>query len=117
MGDKKEKPKKKQGRRGVPPGYEHNWKYGGHWKEKKQKDGSWKVDFSAAKRRKGSAKGGLPIGSKIKWRIEGIQIAEKVSGRTYKTRFRAKKTLIKVDVAKRRKPKGSKKPKRGRKKR
>lgn len=115
--NKKAKPKgKPKGKRGVPAGYEHNWKYGGHWKEKKQKDGSWKVDFSAAKRRKGSAKGGLPIGSKIRWRIEGIQIAEKVSGRTYKTRFRAKKTLIKVDVAKRRKPKGSKRA-RGRRKR
>ena len=95
------KPKKKKGRRGVPAGYEHNWKYGGHWKEKKQKDGSWKVDFSAAKRRKGSSKGGLPIGSKLVWKITGIQTAEKVSGRTYKTRFKARKTLSSVTVAKR----------------
>lgn len=114
---KKGKPKgAPKGKRGVPAGYEHNWKYGGHWKEKKQKDGSWKVDFTAAKRRKGSAKGGLPIGSKITWGLRGTQTAEKVSGRTYKTRFRAKKTLLKVEVAKRKRPKGSRKPRRGRRK-
>ena len=87
--------------RGVPTGYKHNWKYKGHWKERKGKKG-WKVDFTAKKSRSGSSKGGLPIGSKVTWNLKGTQTATKVSGRTYKTRFKAKKTLKNVKISKRR---------------
>lgn len=90
------------GRRGVPAGYEHNWRYRGHWKERKAKDRTWDVNFTAIKSRRGSSRGGLPIGSKILWKLEGHQTAEKVSGRAYKTRFRAKKRLVKVTVPRRR---------------
>ena len=90
------------GSRGVPAGYKHKWRYRGHWKETKNKNRTWDVDFTALKSRKGSSRGGLPVGSKILWKLEGHQTAEKVSGRAYKTILRAKKRLIRVQVAKRR---------------
>lgn len=89
--------------RGVPKGYRHNWKYKGHWRERKTGRGKWDVDFTARKSRKGSGRGGLPVGSEVTWKIEGYQTARKVSGRTYATRYRARKRLVGVKTPKRRK--------------
>ena len=85
---------------GVPTGYRHNWKYRGHWKERKGRRG-WNINFTARKSRKGSKRGGLPVGSRIVWKIEGYQTARKVSWRTYATRLRARKKLVKVRVKRR----------------
>ena len=79
--------------KGVPRGYQHNWRYKGHWKETKIAPGKWTFKYTALKHRKGSPRGGLNIGQSVIWNIHGTQTATKVSGRTYKTILKGTKTL------------------------
>lgn len=81
---------------GVPRGYTHHWMYGkGPWKETKVGKGTWKVHhWRSTKRRKGSARGGPPVGTRIYWYFpKAVQRAVKVGPRTYKTEFRGTKKL------------------------
>lgn len=81
-------------RKGVPIGYIHRWHYNGQWKEKKFRNGRWIFRFRATKSRKGSALGGLPIGSTVVWKINAIQKAKKIGGRKYLTDMIGFKKLI-----------------------
>lgn len=82
-------------RRGVPAGYTHNWKYTGHWKETKGRNGVWRGRFRATKRTR-SGRGGPRPGFKIKWYIKGIQTAIKTRKGTYQTDFKFTKKKIKA---------------------
>ena len=92
---------KKRYSQGVPQGYSHNWKYEGQWKETKFAPKKWKFRFRASKSRGGSAIGGLPIGSRVLWKINALQGARKVSGRKYMTDMIGIKKLIAVKPARR----------------
>ena len=83
--------------RGVPRGYTHNWKYTGHWKEKKTGPGSWKFRFKATKRTNAKAMGPEP-GSRVKWKINGVQSVVKTGKGKYKTDFIGKKKLVSSDI-------------------
>lgn len=86
--------KYKKYRKGVRPGYKHTWAYKGVWKERKNKDGSWKIDFRATKGKKARGYGQFKKGFKIKWGIRGVQYATKIAPGKYQTRLIAKKYRI-----------------------
>ena len=83
-------------KKGVPINYKHHWRYKGHWHERKVAPGRWQFTYTATKTRAGSPRGGLRPGQKVIWNIRGTQIAQKVSGRTYKTTLTGVKTLRKA---------------------
>ena len=71
---------------GVPVGYRHRWSYSrGPWRETKFKRNKWKFLWRSTKSRKGSSRGGPPVGYKVLWTIKALQSAKKVSPRKYKT--------------------------------
>lgn len=82
-------------KRGVPPKFRHIWKYKGVWNERKNKDGTWNVDFKATKGKKSKSYGQFKKGFKIKWGIKGVQYAKKINKGKYQTRLIAKKWRIK----------------------
>lgn len=89
--------------KGVPRGYVHNWKYKGHWREKKIGK-YWKVDFRATKSRKTArSMGSFGIGTKGAWKIKGIQYIKKTGKGKYQTRLIARKYPLKFHVKKPRK--------------
>ena len=63
--------KRKYRRRGVPVGYNENWKYVGRWSEKKIKPGIWRFRFRATKRRKARGYGSFGKGTTGAWDILG----------------------------------------------
>lgn len=81
-------------RKGVPSGFQHNWAYRGHWKEKKVRPGYWIIDFRATKRTKAGSMGPKP-GSFLVWKIDATQTAYKTHKGSYQTRLTGKKTLLK----------------------
>lgn len=85
--------------KGVPVGYVHLWNYKGKWFERKVKPKTWALRFVATKNKinlRGS--GGLPIGSKIRWRIMAIQDAIKIKDGIYLTDMKGIKQLVGVNV-------------------
>lgn len=88
-------------KRGVPKGYRHHWDYkDARWHENKVKPGVWKITFMATKGRRGKkAKfhpGAPPIGTRIRWKVTGIQRAIKISRNKYKTKMIGTKRLLKI---------------------
>jgi len=85
-------------RRGVPRGYRHDWRYRGRWRESKVGRGKWRFDFRARKGRVVPAKsvGSVPVGSKIKWRVNATQTVTKVGRDEYSTRMVGSKRLVSV---------------------
>lgn len=88
-------------KRGVPKGYIHNWKYQGHWKEKKNKDGSWNIDFRATKGKRAKGYGNFKKGFKIHWKIIADQYATKIGKGRYQTRLIGKKFRVHSGYGKR----------------
>jgi hypothetical protein len=76
-------------RNGVPKGFKHSWKYSDStWNETKVKPGLWKIKFSSIKRKKGNPSksyGNFKENFKIKWKIDAIQYATKISPNAYRT--------------------------------
>lgn len=92
-------------RRGVPVGYVHKWRYtAGNWSEKKYGRGKWFFIYKNAKynRKLKSRLGGLPVGSRVVWRINALQTARKVSPSRYNLTMFGKKKLSGLHIAKRR---------------
>lgn len=85
-------------RKGVKKGFKHNWKYKGHWKEKKVGKGIWRIDFRATKGRKARSYGGYAKGSRLKWKINATQYAIKTGKGTYQTRMIGTKRLIQAKI-------------------
>ena len=82
-------------KRGVPAGYRHLWGYRGVWRERKNPDGTWDVDYRATKKKKAKRYGGFKKGFKIKWGLKGTQTAVKTDKGQYQTHLKAKKWRIK----------------------
>lgn len=85
--------------RGVPVGYVHQWLYRGKWVESKITPKTWKIRFVASKKKtnlKGS--GGLPVGSRVRWRIIAIQDAIKLKDGLYMTDLKGFKNLVEVKI-------------------
>lgn len=88
---------KKRRRLGMKIGHGHKWKYSsGIWKETKITPKSWKFTFTNSKTRAGHSAPygtGMPIGSKLIWRIKANQYAIKTSPNTYQLIMKGKKTM------------------------
>lgn len=79
---------------GTPINYTHKWRYNGGWIERKIAPRTWRFRFVATKTRGGSSRGGIPVGGKMIWKLNGIQTAKKIGGRTYITDFRGIKKQL-----------------------
>lgn len=90
------KKNKGKSKRGVPIGYTHKWDYKTvkPWTETKTSPRRWKYTWTNTKQRKGSSGGGPPKGYKVMWGHNAIQVAEKVGGKKYKTKFYGNKDLL-----------------------
>lgn len=89
----------------VKKGYQHNWKYTGHWKEKKIAPGKWKIRFRATKGRRvrGRPQKYEPKkGFQILWKINAYQRATKTGRGTYQTDMYGTKKVVKAGYKKKR---------------
>ena len=86
-------------RKGMRVGAKHKWTYSkGIWKETKTSPRMWKFSYTNSKYRRGrkAPRGtGMPVGSKLHWKIRANQYALKTGANTYKlimrgTKYRAK---------------------------
>lgn len=75
-------------RKGMKPGTGHTWTYHkGTWKEVKLTPRKWKFTYTTTKTRKGRKAPygtGMPIGSKLHWKIIANQYALKTTPNKYK---------------------------------
>lgn len=85
--------------KGVPVGYVHLWNYKGIWKERKVAPKTWLLRFRASKKKTNlKGNGGLPIGSKIRWKIIAIQDAVKLADGLYMTDMKGLKKMVGVQI-------------------
>jgi hypothetical protein len=83
-------------RRGVPVGYKHNWNYRtDKWIERKIAPKTWTFTYYQTKHRGGGKVArlgtGMPLGSKLHWRIQANQYAVKTGPNTYRLIMRGTK--------------------------
>ena len=89
-------------RRGMRIGRGHTWRYSpGIWKETKVSPHGWKFTYENSKTRTGSWARwgqGMPVGSKLIWKIRATQYAKKVSPNRYILTMKGKKYMGKYKV-------------------
>lgn len=85
--------------KGVPVGYVHLWNYQGKWRERKIAPKTWMLRFRASKKKMNQrGVGGLPVGSRIRWKIIAIQDAVKLRSGLYMTDMRGFKKMLGVKI-------------------
>ena len=82
--------------KGVPAGYNHNWKYRINWSEEKLPSGAWAVESLGTKSRAvpTTYEGNFKIGSSLKWQLNMTQEVIKISHNTYSLYMAGIKTYV-----------------------